>query len=303
MAEDSHSDRQVLPRISKAGTASVNTTDWRNWVHVAWIDSRPESLSNRLLFYAMSSTGGHDFGTPIEISSRSAQPSSPQLMIDGNATVVVTWDEIERSESRIMLRQLVPNRRGQPLMLPRTRLSSGDVRAVSPAISSMPGGVIVAWTSGDSRDSVIALRKVGLDAVCTSETGQPAAVGPQGNITVRDAWIRAPIGGQTSAALYATFENGGRERRAIVSVTTGAAEKAEIHSTRVEGSVAMMVRANEVVLEPGRVTDLKPGASHVMLFGVGTPNPGETVTVLFGLDDGTQLVVQAEVRGVATAPK
>jgi hypothetical protein len=116
------------------------------------------------------------FGQPQRIESPGSTPANPKLIIDGNATVVITWDEVEGTARRVMLRQLVPKRLGPALVLPPMRLS-GAARASSPTIANMPGGVIVAWTSGDSANPVIALRRVGLDAVCTTETSVAAVRG------------------------------------------------------------------------------------------------------------------------------
>ena len=51
-------------------------------------------------------------------------------------------------------------------------------------------------------------------------------------VVARDAWIRLPLPSKSETALYAVLENHSAERRAVVSASSDAAEKVEMHEMK-----------------------------------------------------------------------
>jgi hypothetical protein len=107
-----------------------------------------------------------------EVIERLNSPTADHVRtaIDDSNTLVVVWDESGSSARRIVMRRLLPGHHNIVQALPATVLS-GEAPAIDPVLASVPGGVIVAWTSGPSSSSVIAMRRVGLPTVCVDLPG------------------------------------------------------------------------------------------------------------------------------------
>ena len=116
-------------------------------------------------------------------------------------------------------------------------------------------------------------------------------------VVIRDAWIReAPPNAQVLAG-YAQIENTTDKADAIVTVSSTAFEKAEIHRSEVKDGVARMAQAKRLDLPPGQIVKLEPGGTHVMLFNPKSPlRAGQHVTLSFTLSSGKTLSVKADVR-------
>ncbi|MGH7122816.1 MAG: copper chaperone PCu(A)C [Stellaceae bacterium] len=108
---------------------------------------------------------------------------------------------------------------------------------------------------------------VGLLALASAGT----AVAQTGSVVVEQAWARATPGGAKTAALYMTLVNKGPAEDRLVSVSTPAAGKAELHSTTTENGVMHMGPVAALEVKPGTPTVLKPGGYHVMLMDLKGP--------------------------------
>ncbi|HUK07355.1 MAG TPA: copper chaperone PCu(A)C [Stellaceae bacterium] len=99
-------------------------------------------------------------------------------------------------------------------------------------------------------------------------------------VEVQHAWARATPAGAKTAALYMTLVNHGPADDRLLSVTTPAAGKAEVHSTTTENGVTRMRPAGALTVTPGTPTELKPGGYHVMLMDLKAPLvAGQSVTL------------------------
>jgi copper(I)-binding protein len=119
------------------------------------------------------------------------------------------------------------------------------------------------------------------------------------DVVVHDVWVRLPMPAQNDAALYFVIENHGSAQRSIVSATSAAAEKVEIHQEMMDKPKKMMSMApiQQIALPAGGKVVLQPGGLHVMLFGLKSRlAAGAMVPVTFKLDDGTVLNIMATVR-------
>lgn len=124
-----------------------------------------------------------------------------------------------------------------------------------------------------------------------------AACSPQADgVKVDGAWIRLPaLAGQPGAAYFTL--HGGREAETLVSVSSRAADRAEIHeSTKDASGVVKMAPLASVDLPVGTKVTFAPGGKHVMLFGV-VPNvhAGEKVPLTLRFASGHTVTAEADV--------
>lgn len=118
-------------------------------------------------------------------------------------------------------------------------------------------------------------------------------------IVVHDAWIRMPAPAQKNTALYFVVENHGSAQKAIVSASTEAANKVEMHEEKMDAAKKMMsmTPVKQITIPANGKVFLQPGGFHMMLFDLKSKLAmGTMVPVTVKLDDGTTVPVMAAVR-------
>lgn len=116
-------------------------------------------------------------------------------------------------------------------------------------------------------------------------------------LTAHDAWAREPMGGRKMTGVFVVVENAGATPRAIVSASTDAAEKVELHEMKNDGGMMRMSPVKQIDVPARGKVELKPGSFHVMLFGIkGTPAAGDTMQLTLTFDDGTKITTPAQFR-------
>jgi periplasmic copper chaperone A len=142
------------------------------------------------------------------------------------------------------------------------------------------------------------------DGTATAETAAtaPADDGDDAGAELpvaHDAWVRMPAMGQTVAAGYVTFVNGGDTDLAFTSVRTSLAE-AELHETIAddEGVMRMQERPDGFVVPANGEFVMAPGGAHVMLLGVDPLDMAtlDDVELVFDFGTAGELTVVAEIR-------
>jgi hypothetical protein len=129
--------------------------DARNRVHVVWPTllaaeaGREPTLG---LFYA-SSSDGRTF-SPRQRIPTDGLPHHPQIAWSQGGVLTVVWDELKAGTRRVAAAQRSADAPAAPFA---RRTLSSDAPASYPAIAPVPGGVVVAWTSGGPAPSVIRL--------------------------------------------------------------------------------------------------------------------------------------------------
>ncbi len=119
-----------------------------------------------------------------------------------------------------------------------------------------------------------------------------------GAITVADAWVREPAGGQTTSAAYATITNDGDADVTLVAASVPFDATVEIHETIMgeDGAMQMQERPDGFVIAAGETFTLEPGGPHVMLLDIDPADITGTIEVTLVFDDGTEVTIPAGVR-------
>lgn len=117
------------------------------------------------------------------------------------------------------------------------------------------------------------------------------------SIIVQDPWVREPLGERKDTAAFAVVENRGSANRALVSASTDAAEKVELHEMKMVDAMMRMSPVARIDIPAGGKVELKPGGLHVMLFGFKKPaRAGDSIDLTLTFDDGSKVTVKAAVR-------
>ena len=130
---------------------------------------------------------------------------------------------------------------------------------------------------------------------------QSAARAADFPVTVRDAWVREPVAGQTDAGVFLRIVS--RDNATLVGVTSPVAAMAQIHAMRVVNGEMTMRATSRLPLPAGVEVSLEH-RHHLMLMGLKKPlHVGDTVplTLLVVDTSGTRhrIPVAATVRPLA----
>jgi copper(I)-binding protein len=82
-------------------------------------------------------------------------------------------------------------------------------------------------------------------------------------VKVETAWCRPAAAGAPSAGCYLTLTAG--QADTLVSVSSPAAERVEVHQMDMTGQVMRMSKVERLPLPAGRAVALQPGGMHLML--------------------------------------
>jgi periplasmic copper chaperone A len=147
-------------------------------------------------------------------------------------------------------------------------------------------------------------------AVCTGVGAifAPLSLPAAESVKVANAWVRAPVAGQKTAAAY--LELTSDRNLALVAAGSPAAGRIEIHSTTMEGGVMRMRAMPRVDLPAGQTVKLAPGGTHLMLLELKQPlKAGERVSLILSLQPSgpvasslTTVTVDAEIRAAGATP-
>jgi copper(I)-binding protein len=102
-----------------------------------------------------------------------------------------------------------------------------------------------------------------------------------GSITVSAAWARETAPAQQAGGGFMTINNAGNRPDRLLSATSDAADKVEIHTVSMDGGVMRMRPVAGGIATPARgKVELRPGSFHVMFLGLKAPlRRGESVPV------------------------
>jgi periplasmic copper chaperone A len=84
--------------------------------------------------------------------------------------------------------------------------------------------------------------------------------------------VPTPPGAKTGGAYLGKIENTGKTADALVSASSPAADRVEIHSMTMDGDVMRMRDVKSIPVEPGKAVAMSPPMGyHIMLVGLHAP--------------------------------
>ena len=110
-------------------------------------------------------------------------------------------------------------------------------------------------------------------------------------------WIRLMPGGMPMQAGFGRIAHPCPMPATIVSASSPAYGKVELHESRLVDGVNRMREVPELRIAPDAAAVLRPGALHLMLMQPRAElKPGSRVAIVFTLKDGRELVGEFEAR-------
>lgn len=103
-----------------------------------------------------------------------------------------------------------------------------------------------------------------------------------GDLVITELWTQAVPPGAPAALGYLTIENKGRATDRLVTISSPAADRGELHTMTMDGGV-MRMRTIPLPAEiaPGQRLVLRPAGNHIMLIGLKLrPVAGGTVPLI-----------------------
>jgi len=130
------------------------------------------------------------------------------------------------------------------------------------------------------------------DAVTPKAETKPA-------VSIKDPWVKAAPKGMTAA--FGTLRNDGDQPVTVISATSAAAPKLELHEVAMAGGKMVMRPKTGGFTIPARGThELAPGGDHIMFMELAAAvKPGDEVAVTLKLKDGTELTFTAPAKEIA----
>jgi periplasmic copper chaperone A len=122
-----------------------------------------------------------------------------------------------------------------------------------------------------------------------------------GDLVITQPWTRATPGGAKVAGGYLTIENKGSVPDRLVSGSTNAAKKIEIHEMAMNDGDVMTMRPIDdgLAIEPGKTVKLAPGGYHLMFLELISPlRQGDTVAAALKFEKAGEVKVIFDVQGV-----
>jgi len=103
--------------------------------------------------------------------------------------------------------------------------------------------------------------------------------------------------GSSTSAAYMVINNRGRQADKLLSITSDAAESAEMHLSQTENDITSMKMVTEIMIPPKGKTELKPGSYHIMLIRLKhNLHPGDEVILKLHFEKSGEIEIAAEVR-------
>jgi copper(I)-binding protein len=126
-----------------------------------------------------------------------------------------------------------------------------------------------------------------------------------GKISIEQPWSRATPPGAKIGVGYLTIRNAGSDADRLVSATSPAAGKVEVHEmTMNNGVMTMRQTTGGVPIPAGKTVALAPGGYHMMFVGLKAPlQQGKTLAATLTFEKAGKVEVTFPIEGVgATKP-
>lgn len=147
--------------------------------------------------------------------------------------------------------------------------------------------------------SVAALCAALAAGIAGSATAHGYKAGP---IEVEHPWARATAGSVPNGAAYLVLTDHGSAPDRLVSASSPAAERAELHMHMMDNGVMKMRPVDAIEVTPGSSTTLAPGGLHIMLFGLREPLvKGKAFPLTLVFEKAGAVTVEVDVQGAGAA--
>ncbi len=124
-----------------------------------------------------------------------------------------------------------------------------------------------------------------------------ASAHSDGGIIVKDAWVREAPPSAKVLAGYMVIENHTDKEKVLVSVTSPAFDKIEVHKTVNKDGIASMEQQKELPVAAQGNVKLEPGGLHLMLFNPGSAiKAGDNIAFTLKFANGSTSMVSATVK-------
>jgi len=118
-----------------------------------------------------------------------------------------------------------------------------------------------------------------------------------GGIMVKDAWVREAPPSAKVLAGYMVIENHTDKEKILVSVSSPAFNKIEIHKSVNKDGMASMEHQKQLPIAAESHVKLEPGGFHLMLFNPGKAiKAGDTIAFTLKFANGSTSLVNATVK-------
>jgi copper(I)-binding protein len=133
----------------------------------------------------------------------------------------------------------------------------------------------------------------------------PLAPVTVGDIEITDAFARATLPNAPVAGGYLTITNKGKDDDRLVSATSPAAGKVELHEMSMQNDVMKMAPLPDgVAIAAGETVTLSPGGIHIMFMQLDKPFvEGESVPLTLKFEKAGEVTLDLSISGIgADAP-
>jgi len=119
----------------------------------------------------------------------------------------------------------------------------------------------------------------------------------KGDLQVRHPWSRATPPGAKVAVGYMEIRNRGTQPDRLLSASTAAAKRVEMHVTQREGEVTKMRQVQSFEIPARERYALRPGGAHLMLVDIVRPlQKSERFTMKLRFERAGELEIELEVQ-------
>ena len=149
------------------------------------------------------------------------------------------------------------------------------------------------------------LKQISLIAVVLSMLTASVMAAGKSPLVVSQAQARASMGKMPNSAAFLHIENQGKSEDALLSASSPAAERVEIHSMSMEGDVMKMRAVDSIAIKPGDKITMQPGQGyHLMLMGLKKPlKAGEKIPVTLNFRDAGKMKLSVDIVEMAMPAK
>jgi copper(I)-binding protein len=120
-----------------------------------------------------------------------------------------------------------------------------------------------------------------------------------GGVTVAHPWARATPGGASVGAAYAEIKAKDGAADTLLSASSPAAGRVEIHTHTMDGGVMKMRKIEKLAIPAGGSAVMRPSGDHIMLFDLKAPlKEGDLVPMTLVFEKAGEVTIEATVEPV-----